>query len=282
MTVVSYYPGCSLEATARDYHESLAGCAELMGVELRELPDWNCCGASAAHGIDHAMALKLGQRNLALAQGAPQPVLVPCPLCHNRLRHAQLELAAAGGSTGEDARLVPFDVYFAEPARLAEMAALRKLPLKGLKAACYYGCQGQRPPHVTGSREPENPLHLERILAALGAETVDWDGKTDCCGASHTVPHPEVVAELTGRLFEGALAAGANCLVTACQMCQANLDLPQAKVAMAMGRDFALPVFYYSELIGLALGHPDARKWLRRHLVNPQPLLDAAGLAARA
>ncbi len=286
---VSYYPGCSLEATARDYAESVAGAAELLGIKLNEVPDWNCCGATAAHSLDHRVTLNLAARNLALAAGCPSPLVVPCALCFNRLKSAQAELMAdgavvipeiaeLGGNYGE-AQVVELNSFFSAGWALEKARSLKKRDLTGLKAVCYYGCQGQRPPAITGHPAPENPTGLDRLLTALGAQVLDWPYKTDCCGASHSVPRPDIVHTLVARLYERALAAGANCLVTGCQMCQANLDLYQEQIAQEMGRPVYLPVFYFTELIGLALGHPQAGRWLDRHMTSPRPLLASVGLA---
>ncbi|MBI5521758.1 MAG: disulfide reductase [Desulfarculus sp.] len=286
---VGYYPGCSLEATARDYAESVAGAAQLLGVELNEVPDWNCCGATAAHSLDHRATLNLAARNLALAAKCPSPLVVPCALCFNRLKSAQAELArdtsqvipeiaGLGGDYGS-AQVKELNSFLSEDWAVEKARRLKQRDLTGLRPVCYYGCQGQRPPAVTGHPEPENPMGLDRLLTALGASVRDWPYKTDCCGASHAVPRPDIVHTLVARLYERALAAGANCLVTGCQMCQANLDLYQQEIAREMGREVYLPVFYFTELLGLALGHPQAGRWLDRHMTSPRPLLAAAGLA---
>ncbi len=288
MSKVGYYPGCSLEATARDYAESLEAVAGLLDVELVEVPDWNCCGASAGHSLDHRAALNLGARNLALAAAGPQPVVVPCALCFNRLKSAQHELAqddswltpeVAALGDWRAAQVVELNHFLTSPAILAKVERMVQRPLTGLRPVVYYGCQGQRPPAVTGHLQAENPTGIDRLLAILGAEVSDWPHKTDCCGASHSVSRPDLVAHLVGNLYLRALERGANCVVTGCQMCQANLDLYQAEIAQGLGREVYLPVFYFTELLGLALGHTQAGRWLDRHLTSPRALLAAAGLA---
>ncbi|KMY66612.1 disulfide reductase [Desulfocarbo indianensis] len=288
MRAVGFYPGCSLEATARDYMESVKGAAELLDLELVEVPDWNCCGASAAHSLDHRASLNLAARNLALAQKGPQPVVVPCALCFNRLKAGQHELAGgrelllpeikAMGADFAAPEIVELNTFLTSPRMIDLAEAGKKRDLTGLRPAVYYGCQGQRPPAVTGHPAHENPMGIDRLLRALGAEVVDWPFKTDCCGASHAIARPDLVHALVGRLYERALERGANCLVTGCQMCQANLDMYQEEIAAGLQREVYLPVFYFTELLGLALGHQQTNAWLGRHMVSPARLLEQSGL----
>lgn len=279
---VSYYPGCSLEGTAIDYAASIAGAAQLLNLELEELEDWNCCGATAAHSINHRLALELPARNLALAEAAGRDVVVPCALCFNRLKVAEKALLGPqSGELGVSFRggLKIWDLldYLTQEPYLKEVAGKVVRPLTGLKAVGYYGCLVARPPAVTDKTDAENPSNLERLLAVLGAEPLDWSFKTDCCGAGLAVARPDIIDTLVERLYERALRAGAECLVVSCQMCQANLDLPQKRIAQKSGKDYYLPVFYFTELLGLALGHPEAAAWLDKHLVDPKPLLRRIG-----
>ncbi|MCB2228135.1 MAG: CoB--CoM heterodisulfide reductase iron-sulfur subunit B family protein [Desulfarculaceae bacterium] len=288
MTQVSYYPGCSLEATARDYAESIEGVTQALGIELKELPDWNCCGASAAHSLDHRAALNLAARNLAQAIDAPSPLVVPCALCYNRLASARCELIEDDTliideirALGDDYGLVQvleLNEYLTKPEMIARAQEAAREDLSGLKAVCYYGCQGQRPPRVTGQVDYENPMGLDNMLEALGVQVLDWPFKTDCCGASHSIARPDLVHTLVAKLYGRALEQGANCIVTGCQMCQANLDMYQEEIAQEMGRPVYLPVLYFTEVMGLALGLGQAPRWLGRHLVSPKGLLERAGL----
>lgn len=288
MPRVSYYPGCSLEGTACDYADSIAGVAKALDIELVELPDWNCCGATAGHSINHRASLNLAARNLALSLGRPQPVVVPCALCFNRLRSAQAELAedlsqvtpqiAALGTDFSQVEVVELNSYLSRPEMMDLIESRKVVNLEGLAPVCYYGCQGQRPPKVTGHPRAEDPQGMDRLLKRLGAQVIDWSFKTDCCGASHAIPRPDIVFTLVGRLYGKALEAGANCIVTGCQMCQANLDMYQTEIAKSMGREVYLPVLYFTELVGLALGLKEAPGWLKRHLVSAGPLLSKTGL----
>lgn len=279
---VSYYPGCSLEGTAIDYAASIAGIAQLLDLQLEELKDWNCCGATAAHSINHRVALELPARNLALAETASRDVVVPCALCFNRLKVAEKALLGPqGGEMGVTFRggFKIWDLldYLTQEAYLSAVAGKVLHPLTGLKAVGYYGCLVARPPAITDKRDAENPQNLERLLGVLGAEPLDWSFKTDCCGAGLAVARPDIIDTLVEHLYDRALRAGAECLVVSCQMCQANLDMPQKRIAKKSGKGYYLPVFYFTELLGLALGHPEAAGWLDKHLVDPKPLLRKMG-----
>ena len=142
----------------------------------------------------------------------------------------------------------------------------------------YYGCMVARPPWITDKTDYENPQNMEKLLKVLGATPLDWSYKTDCCGAGLTVSRPDIIDTLVQRLFDRALQAGAECFVVSCQMCQANLDLSQERISQKTGKNYYLPVIYFTELIGLALGHPEVEKWLSAHLVDPRPLLRAKSL----
>jgi heterodisulfide reductase subunit B len=275
---VSYYPGCSLEGTAADYAASIAGVTPLLDLELAELEDWSCCGASAAHSLSHRLSYELPARNLALAQKAGLDVVVPCALCFNRLKAAAKEAQAETGQAPLDKKIWDLLDFLTQPSFLQSVAKKVKRPLKGLKAVGYYGCLASRPPAITDKVDYENPQNMEKLLTVLQAEPLDWSYKTDCCGAGLTLARPDLVDTLVRRLYDRALAAGAECFVVSCQMCQANLDMSQARISKQAGKKYYLPVFYFTELMGLAMGHPDTAKWLSRHLVDPRPLLQKRGL----
>jgi len=278
MVKLSYYPGCSLEGTAADYAASIAGVARLLDLTLAELPDWNCCGASAAHSLDREAAVALPVRNLRLAGKVGLDVVAPCALCFNRLKAGAKALEARG----ERLTIRVWDLLdlLTQPAFLKAMAQRLVTPLTGLTAVCYYGCLVNRPPAVTDAPSPENPGNMEKLLRVLGGHPLDWSFKTDCCGAGLAVARPDLIDALVRRLYDRALRAGAECIVVSCQMCQANLDLPQARISRQAGVAYDLPVLYFTELIALALGHPEVEDWLARHLVDPRPLLRAKGFLA--
>jgi heterodisulfide reductase subunit B len=283
MLNVSYYPGCSLMGSAREFDDSVRRIAASLDVELAELNDWNCCGATAAHSLDEHLALALPARNLELAEAAGKDVVVPCASCFNRLKTAEKALlsgrsADLGVQFSGKVKIRDVAEFMSQPTVLEKLSAKVVKPLKGLKGVCYYGCLVSRPPKVTDPENCENPQSMDRIAAALGMEVYPWSYKTACCGGSHAIARPDIVHTLTQKLYDRALEAEAECFVVGCQMCQANLDMHQRAIAAKAGRSYYLPVFYFTELIGLACGHPHAGAWLERHFVHPKSLLRNKGL----
>jgi heterodisulfide reductase subunit B len=281
---VSYYPGCSLQGTARDYAESILGVCSCLGIELEEIPDWNCCGATAAHSVDHRASIELAGRTLNLAAKQPHAdMLVPCPMCFNRLkttaRTLQGDHRKRYAMKLEDPLPQIWDLaeFFATDRMLDTTAKHVKKPLDGLKVVCYYGCMANRPPEITGAEDFENPQALDRIVNNLGAAAIDWPFKTDCCGASQVLSRLDIVSQLVGKLFDMAQRVGARAIVVSCQMCQANLDMYQQKIQADWGKRFSIPVYYFTELIGIASDLKGVNKWLSRHITDPFPLLRELG-----
>ncbi len=273
---LSYYPGCTLQSTGAEYGASASSVFRALGIEAVELDDWNCCGASSAHSADHRLSVLLAGRNLAIAQQSGNDLMVPCAACYSRLKQAQHELtgstqlqrdlASATGMTWSGSVSVRSAVEVIDRFPGSEISARVKEPLAGLKAVPYYGCLLTRPRSITGSSNPDNPESLDRILTLLGVTVVEWSYKTDCCGAGLALSRTEQVVRLVGSLIEKAVQAGADCIVAACPMCQANLEMRQP-------RSQKMPVLYFTELMGLAFGLPDASSWWSKHIVDPRPLL---------
>jgi heterodisulfide reductase subunit B len=279
---VSYYPGCSLHGTAREYDESLRGVSNLLDIELHELEDWTCCGASSAHCTDEELAFELAARNLAIAEKSDRKLLVPCVACYSRFKTAEKEVKEHSREShfsyqGKVHIQYALDFFCDEPI-LEEVKKKRNKPLSGLKVACYYGCLTVRPPKMTGIRDYENPQYMDHLMELLGAEPVPWSYKTDCCGASLVMTRTDIVRKLCQRLLSMAKEAEADCLVTGCSMCQANLDTRQEELETEGAGKYELPILYFTELMGLALGHKDVKKWLGRHLTDPIKVLSSKGL----
>ena len=269
---VSYYPGCALHGTAREYDESTRAVARVLEVELCELPDWNCCGASSAHVTDESLAEKLVSRNLRIARKQGMDVVIPCAACYSRFKAAEKEEGP------QPVRILNLLEFMSSPQLIDRIRASAKRSLSGLKVVCYYGCLLVRPPKVTGAKNYENPEEMDRLMRLLGAEAIPWSFKTDCCGGSLAISRTDIVRQLTQRIFDQALLAGAEAVVVACPLCQANLDTRQEEIAGASGKSYDLPVLYFTEVIGWAMGHRDAGKWFKKHFVNPMKLFTSKGL----
>jgi heterodisulfide reductase subunit B len=279
-----FYPGCSLEGTARDFGQSTMAVAKALGLELPELPDWTCCGSTAAHQTDPLLALALPAKNLAAAGG--KTVAVCCAACYSRLKTANHEISASPDVRRKVAEVTGIDYdgrtpvlhlleILAKDIGLAKIAARVTRPLKGLRVVSYYGCLLSRPPEITNFDNAENPMLMDNVMKAAGAEAIDWPHKTECCGASYSITDVSIVLALTREILSMARAAGADCIVTACPLCQINLDMRQKDVAKKFGEEYNLPVFYFTQLLGLALGLEPASLGLGSLVVDPMPLLAA-------
>lgn len=278
----TYYPGCSQHSTGLEYGLSTQAVFRHLGLGLEELEDWNCCGASSAHALDHNLALALPARNLALAQSAGHDLVTPCAACFSRmkgtdyvLRHdpkkrAEVEAVVGFQFTG-DISIRPALAVLYEDYRPERISAQVRRPLAGLKVVTYYGCLLVRPPQVTEFDDPDDPHVMRELMQAAGAEVMPWSHATDCCGAGLSLSRSDVVTGLVSRLVERAREAGAEALVTACPLCQVNLEMRQSA-------NPKMPAFYFTELLGFAFGLPEARKWWGKHLIDPRPVLRSAGL----
>jgi len=280
---VSYYPGCSLHGMAAEYDESIRAVCQVFDVALAELDDWNCCGASSAHFMDDDLAVRLSARNMVVAEREERELLVPCAACFQRLKHADKELKEDAPRWIDEsyegkAEIYHINDFFDRPGLVDVIKQKVKKPLEGLAGVAYYGCLSQRPPKVTDAPSPENPTSMDHLMRAIGMEVRPWSYKTDCCGASLPLTRPDIVRKLSGDLFDAAVEAGAECLVTDCPMCQSNLDTQQADIEAERGKTYNLPVFYVTELMALAFGDGQAARWWKRHFVDPTPLLQKKGL----
>jgi heterodisulfide reductase subunit B len=270
-----YFPGCSLRGLGRAYEESLLPVLRHLGIELQELADWNCCGATAYMAIDEGKACVLAARNLALAEKIGQPLLAPCAACYlvlNKTKHYFQEYPAMKQRVARALQSVglryngdtpvrhPLDVLINDVGLDAIKQKVRQ-PLKGLKVAPYYGCQLVRP-YATFD-DQYNPSTMDRLIEALGANVIRYPLKTKCCGGSLTGTVPEAGIRLVYILQNEARKRGADCLATVCPLCQFNLDAYHSQVAAEYG-DVLLPTVYFTQLMGLAFGLPEKDLGLRR------------------
>ncbi len=251
---------------------------EALGVELLEIEDWNCCGAAAAHSLNRLLSLCLPARNIAKTQERKLPLVVPCAGCFNNLKGAQRVLEKGGELANQIEGVVGFN-YRDDTEILAlidvvvNRIGLEKVkekvtkPLSGLRVASYYGCALVRNPKVTQLDHPENPTYMDQVIEALGAIPAEWSYKTECCGADLALTHGDTVREMVNHIVEMAGEAGADCIVCSCGLCQANLEMRQKPE----GKGF--PVFYFTELMGLAMGLKGEDKWWKKHMIDPTPPL---------
>lgn len=276
---IGYYPGCALHGSSNDYEASVRASLAALDTALRDVDDWICCGASAAHALNHRLATALPARNLALAErDGLTEVLAPCPLCSMALLRAQDQLRQDAGLRQAMSAIVELPV--AGSARVLNLIqvfqrigfdrikAAAKRPLAGVKPACYYGCLLTRPGAGERFDDVEHPTSMETLLAALGAEPVAWNYQTECCGAGLTLADEETVLDLSHKILSNAATHGATCLVVACPMCHVNLDMKQAAIEARHGARHGLPVYYLSDLVGRALGLNDSALGVDRHFVH--------------
>jgi len=282
---IAYYPGCSLEGTAIEFDLSARAVCEALGIELVEVDDWNCCGATSAHFTNHDLAIGLAARNLALAgeTGADQ-VTAPCAACFSRLKFAEhklredperlgamlekAEISYRGGMTVHSLVETLVSDYGIEA--IKEKATQS---LNGLKVACYYGCLLVRPADVVEFDDAENPRSMDNLLAALGAEPVDWAYRIECCGGGLALGRADIVRQLVGDILDNAVACGAECIAVACPLCQGNLDWRQGEAAAQRDQTYDLPVYYFTQLLGVALGVPPHRLGVEKHITPAAELL---------
>ncbi len=289
----AYYPGCSGHGTSVEYEASTRAVCNALNMDLVEIEDWNCCGSTPAHSVSHELSGALAARNLMqAAKTGADCVISPCPSCSSNLKMARYrmqnpafkakvdELLDAPTPAAADGGADLMETYsvlqaIVENVGIENVASRVTYPLEGIKVVTYYGCLLSRPAHVAKFDDPENPVSLDNIMKALGAEVLPFALKTECCGAAMGIPDVNIPGSLSGRILDTAKAVGAEAVVTACPLCHMNLDLRQRQAARISKKSFfGLPVFYYTQLIALAFGLPKNAMRLDKLAVNPYPLLD--------
>jgi heterodisulfide reductase subunit B2 len=281
---VSYYPGCSLDGTAIDYNQSLIAVAKILGVELEELPEWSCCGSSSAHALNDKLSVSLAGRNLIIADKVGMDLLVPCASCFQRLKFAEKAMKAGEQVEGMPYKLTgSFEIkhagdFFWDAIGEISLVSKVKKSLEGLNPVCYYGCLTTRPQKVTDAKNPEDPQSVDEIMKALGANVKNWSYKTDCCGGNIMLTHPDLAKKLVKKLLDNTIEAGADCIIVSCPLCHANLDTHQGEILKDDGSAYNIPVYYFTEMMGLAFGDPSAEKCIQKHFVDGKTLLKQKGL----
>lgn len=278
MKSFAYYPGCSMDSTGTTYRLSIEYICKKIGLDLYEIPDWNCCGASSAHSVGKWVALSLPARSIAISEKTYPglDICVPCASCYSRLKTTAAEIRESEETRAKVEEIIQMPIK-GEPEILSLMDVLSDpeiyeackaavvRPLTGLKAACYYGCLTSRPRKVTGAAEIERPVSIDNLVALTGAQPIEWDFKTECCGASHQVDAPTAARPLVERIFSNAKSNGAACMVTACPLCYLNLDMREEEINRKRGTAFDLPVYQFTELLALAMGASAKDVGLEKH-----------------
>jgi heterodisulfide reductase subunit B len=284
---LAYYPGCSLHKSSAEYDVSVRKVLDVLGVEIKEVPEWTCCGSTPAHMMDHLLARSLAARNLRQAALVGDELLAPCPSCYQREKNAEVEIHASDAFRAEvnevldkpyTGRVTVWSLpeYLMKFVGEAKIASLVKADLSQLKVVPYYGCLLGRPGELTGEKDIEQPMMMDLLLQAAGADVKWWNYKTECCGASVGMPKAEIQRVLSGKIIEQALAAGAEAIVVACPLCHVNLDLKQGQINKALGTDYNVPILYLSQVLGLALGLSGDDVLLRQNVVDPTVLVGTA------
>ena len=283
---IAYYPGCSLHASSQLYDIQNKLVFKKLNVDLREIEDWNCCGATSASKTNDFLSVALPARNLGIADATGlSEILIPCSSCYSRTLVSQKRLqedTPLRETINEElshkvkGRIKVSSILEVLLPRVAsgELSEKATRKLEGLKPACYYGCLLTRfPSDVVVPDDVENPQGMETVCKALGAEPIDWGYKTDCCGASAAVNDADVSLGLMAKILKDAVARGANCFVTTCPMCQFNVDAYQDQVAEKYGIRERLPVYFITELMGIAMGMSPQAMQVDRHFVDSMRLL---------
>ena len=286
MKQYAYYPGCSLESLATAYNISTLEVAHKLGVDLKEIKDWNCCGATAYFPVDELLAHTLVARNLALAEkDGLSDFVAPCSACYKNAyftnaylkkdadlaEHINYALEADGLHVNGTMKIRHLIEVFIEDVGLDEIEKKVTHPLKGLRVAPYYGCQLLRPRKE--NENVENPQFFENLLSALGAEPLDYPSKTRCCGGSLIVTNRKAALDMVQILLQDAVNRKADVIATTCPMCNVNLEVYQGQVNREFGTQYSIPVMYFTQLMGVALGIKPGKLGIGKELVSGEPVL---------
>jgi len=288
---IAYYPGCSLKQSSALYDVQCRLVFEALGVTLTEIEDWNCCGATSAAKIDDFLAVALSARNLGIAEASGyDQVVIPCSACYSKTMVAQQRLrddsalkneinAGIAHEVNDKIKIASILEALLETVYSGSLKNQVQKRFRGLNPVCYYGCMLTRFPYnVSVSDDVENPKGMEAVLKVLGANPLDWNSKTACCGASAAVNDNTTALNLMAKIMQDALSRGADCLVTTCPMCQLNMDAWQEAFCQLHGIRERLPVYFLTELIGLAIGMNIEELQIDRHFTDSTTLVKELGL----
>jgi heterodisulfide reductase subunit B len=281
----AYYPGCSLESLSKSYHLSAIESARALGMELKEIEDWNCCGATAYFHVDELLAYSLVARNLALAEKEGLDFVAPCSGCYKNAyftnahlqhdpdlaEHINFALEADNLHVGGTTRVRHLLEVFVEDIEAEQLKEKVSHPLNNLRVAPYYGCQLVRP--KKDDEETEDPQCFEDLMSAIGAEPVEYVLKTRCCGGSLIITNRKAALDMVYKLLLDATNRGADVIATICPLCNVNLEVYQSQVNRQFGTNFSIPILYFTQLLGLALGIAPKRLGVGSEIISAMPVL---------
>ena len=285
----AYFPGCSLSSSGYDYDLSLKFVARALGIDLVEVKDWVCCGASSAHATSHLLSVALPVLNLSHAEkDGFEKLIAPCLACLSRFKAANLELEHDFDLKKKMHEIFDYNyrgkVKVYHPLEVFLEIGLEKIrerirkKLIGLKVACYYGCVLTRPPKICQFDNVEDPQSMDSIVRTLGAQPVEWSFKTECCGVSMTLTRSDIVLKLSNDILREAKEAGANVIAVTCPLCQANLDGRQSQIEETYKTRYRIPILYITQLMGLAFGAFPKEVGIQKLITSPQEVLGSIGL----
>lgn len=282
----AYYPGCTLHGTAREYDASTKAVCKAAGIELTEIPDWNCCGALEAI-FDKELSMGLSARNNMLARKTGLDLVVPCSICSHNLSRAdkamrenegfRKKIETALGEKYEGIKIKHLLDVIVNDVGIETLSGKFTKKLNGIKAVPYYGCLLVRPSEVSRFDNPDNPQSLDNLIKATGAQCLTFTQKTKCCGGNLLMSNQDYAFKLTKKLFDEAKSAGANCIVVACPMCHMLLDGQQAMIEKELDTVIDMPVLYFTQLLGLAMGIGEGELELDKNMVSTAGLLKSVG-----
>lgn len=273
---IGFYPGCSMKGGAREYQESVVALARVFDIELVEIPDWNCCGATAAHNMNKELALSLPARILAMAEKEGMTdIVVPCAACYSRLTVTQHQLgedktlcskiAANIGMEYNGSTKILNIIQFIQK-YIADRLEEKVVRPFNYNTACYYGCLLVRPHDILKFDRTEDPQMMDELVRKAGGNAIEWAFKTECCGAGMSVSRTDTVARLSGNIMKDASDRQAEVIVVACPMCHSNLDMRRPEINKFLKEEITIPVLYISQVLGLAVGIDPKELGLQRHM----------------
>lgn len=276
---IGFYPGCSLKGTSSEYAQSTLALAKAFDINLVEITDWNCCGATAAHNLNHDLAVALPARVLALAEkDGMKEIVVPCAACYNRLSVTQHELNKDKELKARVSEILQMplsgNLEIMNVMQFIDKYIADKIEEKVTKpfdhkVVCYYGCLLVRPQEVLKFDRLEDPQSMDTLMTKIGATSLEWGYKTECCGAGFSVSRTDIVGKLSGKIVKDAMDREADAIIVACPMCQSNLDMRRPHIDSYLKMKTTIPAMFITQAIGLAVGVDREALGLKKLFIAP-------------